>query len=146
MAKRKNMMDMTPVCERCGKVAPNWTVYRTKEPCECGGKYTARAFLDDSVLYSCDKETNHADEYISREAALTALQDSDLFNTTERQLRAIRELPAADVAEVVHGRWIWNEEGEIDWEQFYRCSNCGDKEYWESNFCPNCGAKMDLEE
>ena len=146
MAKRKNMMDMTPVCERCGKVAPNWTVYRTKEPCECGGKYTARAFLDDSVLSSCDKETNHADEYISREAALTALQDSDLFNTTERQLRAIRELPAADVAEVVHGRWIWNEEGEIDWEQFYRCSNCGEKEYWESNFCPNCGAKMDLEE
>ena len=86
------------------------------------------------------------DDYISREAALTALQDSDLFNTTERQLRAIRELPAADVAEVVHGRWIWNEEGEIDWEQFYRCSNCGDKEYWESNFCPNSGAKMDLEE
>ena len=86
------------------------------------------------------------DDYISREAALTALQDSDLFNTTERQLRAIRELPAADVAEVVHGRWIWNEEGEIDWEQFYRCSNCGDKEYWESNFCPNCGAMMDLEE
>ena len=86
------------------------------------------------------------DDYISREAALTALQDSDLFNTTERQLRAIRELPAADVAEVVHGRWIWNEEGEIDWEQFYRCSKCGDKEYWESNFCPNCGAKMDLEE
>lgn len=42
-----------------------------------------------------------SDEYISREAALTALQDSDLFNTTERQLRAIRELPAADVAEVV---------------------------------------------
>ena len=40
------------------------------------------------------------EEYISREAALTALQDSDLFNTTERQLRAIRELPAADVAEV----------------------------------------------
>ena len=44
------------------------------------------------------------DEYISREAALTALQDSDLFNTTERQLRAIRELPAADVAPVVRCR------------------------------------------
>ena len=60
--------------------------------------------------------------------------------------RDISGLPAADIAEVVHGRWIWNEEGEIDLEQFYRCSNCGDKEYWESNFCPNCGAKMDLEE
>lgn len=53
MAKRKNVMDITPVCERCGKVAPNWTVYRTKEPCECGGKYTARAFLE-------DKEADHA--------------------------------------------------------------------------------------
>ena len=72
------------------------------------------------------------DEYISREAALMKL------------LQSISDMPAADVAEVVHGRWIWNEEGEIDWEQFYRCSNCGDKEYWESNFCPNCGAKMDL--
>lgn len=49
------------ICERCGKVAPvdeklstpNWTVYRTKEPCECGGKYTARAFLE-------DKEADHA--------------------------------------------------------------------------------------
>lgn len=41
------------------------------------------------------------EEYISRKAALVALQDSDLFNTTERQLRAIRELPAADVAPVV---------------------------------------------
>ena len=46
-----------------------------------------------------------SDEYISREAALTALQDSDLFNTTERQLRAIRELPAADVAEVVRCKY-----------------------------------------
>ena len=41
------------------------------------------------------------EEFISRTEALTALQDSDLFNTTERQLQAIRELPAADVAEVV---------------------------------------------
>ena len=50
---------------------------------------------------------------------------------------------AIEISRVRHGRWIWNEEGEIDWEQFYRCSNCGDKEYWESNFCPNCGCKMD---
>ena len=152
MVKRKNMMDMTPVCERCGKVAPvdnklstpNWTVYRTKEPCECGGKYTARAFLDDRVRSSCDKETNHAEEYISREAALTALQDSDLFNTTERQLRAIRELPAADVAEVVHARW---ERVRSNWY----CTGCnkgyritkGAPMASSFSYCPNCGAKMD---
>ena len=64
----------------------------------------------------------------------------------DRAQRAILDAPSADVAPVRHGRWIWNEEGEIDWEQFYRCSNCGNKEYWESNFCPNCGCKMDLEE
>ena len=51
-------IDAVPVDEKLS--TPNWTVYRTKEQCECGGKYTARAFLDDSVLSSCDKETNHA--------------------------------------------------------------------------------------
>ena len=68
MTKRKNVMDITPVCKRCGKVAPvdeklsppNWTGYRTKEPCECGGKYTAHAPLDDRVRSSCDKEANNA--------------------------------------------------------------------------------------
>ena len=83
------------------------------------------------------------DEYIDREAALMKLMQD---GCSAKNLQSISDMPAADVAEVVHGRWIWNEEGEIDWEQFYRCSNCGDKEYWESNFCPNCGAKMDLEE
>ena len=53
---------------------------------------------------------------------------------------------AIEISRVRHERWTWNETGEKDWEQFYRCSNCGDKEYWESNFCPNCGAVMDLEE
>lgn len=33
---------------------------RTKEPCEYGGKYRARAFLDDRVRSSCDKEANNA--------------------------------------------------------------------------------------
>lgn len=48
------MLDMTPVCEKCGKVAPidkemstpNWTVYRVKEPCECGGAFKARFLLE----------------------------------------------------------------------------------------------------
>ena len=109
------------------------------------------------------------DEYISREAALTALQDSDLFNTTERQLRAIRELPAADVAEVVHGtpvtevrtRTIVGYHEEIgvlagDRATLYRrnmvhadipydnCPICGATlcSRWH-NFCGKCGAKMD---
>lgn len=50
------------------------------------------------------------------------------------------KIPAADVAPVVHGRWICVE---IDTEQFFLCNKCKNKEYWESDFCPNCGAKMD---
>ena len=81
------------------------------------------------------------DDYISREAALTALQDSDLFNTTERQLRAIRELPAADVAPVVHGQWVDNG---IPDSILNGCSVCGFTCGSSSFFyCPNCGAKMD---
>ena len=77
------------------------------------------------------------DEYISREAALTALQDSDLFNTTERQLRAIRELPAADVAPVRHARW------QRYGKNLGECLECGEIVSVRSNYCPNCGAKMD---
>ena len=65
--------------------------------------------------------------------------------------------PAADVAPVVHGRWL-NFYGDFTCAE---CSKCGaiydvdnvkpsgelfgefEKEY---KFCPNCGAKMDLEE
>ena len=87
------------------------------------------------------------DDYISREAALTALMDSDLFNTTERQLRAIRELPAADVAEVVHGQWI-DAYPDIEPNPMFMygiCSECGFEQGISKylNFCPNCGAKMD---
>ena len=53
---------------------------------------------------------------------------------------------AIEISRVRHGQWDWNEKGEIDWEQFYRCSNCGDKEYWESKFCQDCGAAMDMED
>ncbi len=55
----------------------------------------------------------------------------------------IDNVEAADVAPVVHGEWLC---AETDDEQFFLCSVCNDKEYWESNYCPNCGAKMDAEQ
>ena len=59
----------------------------------------------------------------------------------------IEELPAADVVPVRHGRW---ENGNPI------CPVCGGDKFkdldadiwcdWQPAFCPNCGAKMDLEE
>lgn len=59
--------------------------------------------------------------------------------------------PSADVAPVVHGRWIEHEDMIESYladctEVFYECSACGGKQViGETPYCPNCGAKMDLE-
>ena len=50
------------------------------------------------------------------------------------------DAPAADVAPVVHGRWLCVD---TDTEQFFLCNRCKKKEFWESNYCPNCGCRMD---
>ena len=55
----------------------------------------------------------------------------------------LRDMKTADVAPVRHGRWLCVD---TDTEQFFLCNRCKKKEYWESNYCPNCGCKMDLEE
>lgn len=59
----------------------------------------------------------------------------------------LRELVQADVAPVVHGRWLCGEDMDI------QCSVCGadaltqgDYRQITSKYCPKCGAKMDLEE
>lgn len=48
--------------------------------------------------------------------------------------------PAVDAAPVRHGRWK-----RID-SSVYKpaiCSCCGASQFIDSNYCPNCGAKMD---
>ena len=46
-------------------------------------------------------------------------------------------VPAADVAEVVHGRWILHDDG------VFTCSECGNAESNDSYYYRLCGAKMD---
>lgn len=52
----------------------------------------------------------------------------------------IENAPKVDA--VKHGHWIAVNSDEEE----YKCSECGDKEYYTCNYCPNCGAKMDEEE
>ena len=65
-------------------------------------------------------------------------------------LRGFDGIPAADVAPVVHGRWIHSRYDDCS-EQFelVKCSQCNHEAYSMAlyvrggNYCPNCGAKMD---
>ena len=61
---------------------------------------------------------------------------------------------AADVVEVKHGRWVVGEKcnhkpcriKNPDKWVIYKCSVCGySNGRKQSNYCPNCGAKMDGE-
>lgn len=58
-------------------------------------------------------------------------------------LSRLRELVQTDRDGAVRGAWLC---AETDDEQFFLCSVCNNKEYWESNYCPECGAKMDAEQ
>ena len=58
--------------------------------------------------------------------------------------RAIRTIPAGtiiDVAPVVHGRWIMHDD---EFGLTCECSVCHIETMGDGNYCPNCGAKMDL--
>ena len=50
-----------------------------------------------------------AKEYIEREAAIKAIENDCLelvYYTKEDAIQCVKAIPAADVAPVVHGRWI----------------------------------------
>lgn len=89
-------------------------------------------------------------DYIRREDALFAIRKAErggsmtALTRLERAYAEIREMPAADVTEVVYGKW---ENGNPI------CPVCGENKFkdldadiwcdWQPDFCPNCGAKMD---
>ena len=63
-------------------------------------------------------------------------------------LEKVREFPAADVAEVRHGRWRWVAYDANPKIGNWHCTYCNriPKSFQKEDFCPNCGAKMDVEE
>ena len=92
------------------------------------------------------------DEFISREATIKRIKKvycvgCNSYNGvrcracgTGDAIDIIEDAPAADVAPVRHGRWLCVD---TDTEQFFLCNRCKKKEYWESDYCPNCGCRMD---
>lgn len=107
-------------------------------------------------------------EYIERETILDAISEQRRFYLHERDGETdmeklyllwgsdnalttmediMSDIPTADVAPVVHGRWLLRHEGH---GHYWECSVCHENPciYVTKNtkFCPNCGAKMDLED
>lgn len=67
------------------------------------------------------------------------LQAETLNQACDRHAQYIRDLPAVDVVEVVHGEWKDTGSGQV-------CSECGEFQPGYDNFrfyCPRCGARMD---
>ena len=85
-------------------------------------------------------------EYIKKEDIEQKIQDGlnnlVLGHDAIEVLGMIYEMPTADVAPVRHGKWLCVD---TDTEQFFLCNRCKKKEYWESDYCPSCGCRMDLE-
>ena len=99
-------------------------------------------------------------EYIEIEKALKLIESAETWGWSNNTLYdEMKNLPAADVAPVVHAKWE-----NCDWvEPYYhgcgtiripnagmKCTNCvhvfKKDLLWKDNYCPNCGAKMDLED
>ena len=101
------------------------------------------------------------DKYINQQTLQNALERKQCEPANQRYtdgwndclLRVksmVSKAPAADVAPVVHGRWIHSRYEDCS-EQFelVKCSQCNHEAYAMAlyvhggNYCPNCGAKMD---
>lgn len=99
------------------------------------------------------------DEYISREVLISKIEKARLY-ISEREkvpykaclkeyVEFLKMIPAADVAERKHGKWVLktftDEYGEY---QLYECNQCGavTAQRKSKNYCYNCGAKMESEE
>lgn len=74
------------------------------------------------------------------------LRVQNLLINTGSVFRPINRQPAADVAPVVHARWITrSDKGVISMTHPYMCSRCWRVEMNKEPYC-NCGAKMDGDE
>lgn len=84
-------------------------------------------------------------EYIERAAVEEMLENAQLISDGEHcgyctEDVNLGSIPAADVAEVRHGRWVRDK-----WPSGTHkliCSECGEWSGKKSRYCPSCGALM----
>ena len=99
-------------------------------------------------------------EYVDREKVIEVFENSDFdvsdcdgYQVTpgisiKKVYDLINSIPNDDVVEVMHGKWIDTGYFGIHHMKIAQCSSCKHESEGSINdkYCPNCGAKMDLEE
>ena len=97
------------------------------------------------------------DEYIRKDDILQMIESDSMWNLSFGVLYDdIQNMPHADVAPVRHGRWISLTECANEgvycsickkkvWKSDYALCSHKSRNKRRSGYCPNCGAKMDLE-
>lgn len=82
-------------------------------------------------------------EYIDREMLLKELNHFAFneYNVVVNDL--ICRQPVVDVASVVHGRWVTHYRSGTPVAEEYVSTCCDMWNNRKSDYCPNCGAKMD---
>ena len=94
------------------------------------------------------------DEYIKREAVIEAIiSEPPDAHYPQWYVDKIKSIPAADVAEVRHGRWeAWMPDKNGETREFI-CTGCRfmvelswKQKECDYEWCPYCGCKMDKEE
>lgn len=101
------------------------------------------------------------DDLISRKALLriyknwlpqlTKPEDAGDRNGVETCIAVLEDAPAVDAEPVKYGKWrkTRSPKGKIDlWPPTYECTECNSILFGSprTNYCSNCGAKMDKEE
>lgn len=98
------------------------------------------------LFWTVDTENNGDDGYT------VVIKFGRCYDSNEIEA-LLSKLPAADVAEVRHGRWDASDRYKfLDGSTCIRCTECGaalhleeyQKYHW--HYCPNCGARMDEED
>ena len=96
-------------------------------------------------------------EYIDKEKLLQEYWKTNLYMLSNHFEKIIQDMPSEDVAPVVHGKWNGytrsafhgcDEFGDPIYRDvaIYICPECGRRTVIKENYCPKCGAKMDLED
>ena len=85
------------------------------------------------------------DDLISREAVKEMIKNHRVDFSTEKDYRTARACAnAVPPAEPKRGYWKYN--AKIGTFKVWTCDQCGWNSEAEFNFCPNCGAKMEVTE